>query len=53
MKNSQPRGGKEEMSDVHEYAKSPKTTCVRGNWLTLQIVVYCCKSVDRLSIILP
>lgn len=49
MKNSQPRGLKEEMSDVHEYAE---TTCARGNCLTLQIAVSCCKSVDTLSIIL-
>lgn len=48
MKNSQPRGGKEEMSDVHECAESPKTSCARGNCLTLQTAVSCCKSVDAL-----
>lgn len=47
MKNSQPRGLKEEMSECAE------TTCARGNCLTLQIAVSCCKSVDTQSIILP
>lgn len=39
------------MPDVHKWAESLKTTCARGNCLTLQIVVSCCKCGDMLSII--